>query len=437
MRNLHLKSVREDETDRCQGTDLGVCHLEAAFKAGVSAQVAATVDEAVERWYGEVPDATVEFNSDVDTLDIRWLMGSALEKSVVMVVRQGDAAVWRYVSRTADLYGGSTMFSNLDLAPGEYQVVVWSFSEDLADAGHTSFGTFTVPEAATLVDFVSLEGAQYLARKMPRAAAAIKALPWVADGITTSEKDAAQELVYIALAYTEVFDALIDRQWLLDNVDDTELSAIVSLRSIAYMNEPEAERIINMPFIETMEPPDAAAMTALVRLAYFAPQVFGEVLRHSTLSDGIDDHWAQIVALLHGVSTSDPALIETLLDPDRVTVEERTVHLPLSGDVDLAVIRTEPGAQRSMDLLEHSARSAEAFMGEPLPNRYVGLLFGEAVNPGSAGTNFGTHIAVRPLYDVDDGSHEAESATHIIAHEMVLLSSDSVLLNEKRKCPFG
>ena len=418
LRDLHLKSVREDATDRCEGTDLGVCHLEAAFKASASAQVAATVDEVVERWYGEVPEATLVFSSDTSTLDVSWIMGSALDKSVVMLVRQGDAVAWDYAYKAADTYSDSARFTNLDLAPGEYQVVVWSFSDGMADAGHTSFGAFTVPDETTHIDFASLENALYLEQEMPQAAAAIRALPWVADGITPPEKDVVQELLYIAPFYVKVFNALIRQPWLADNVSDVEFFVIESIRSIAYMNEPEAERIINMPFIETLEPPDVAAMTALRQLAHLNPQVFRAVLSHSTLNDGIDDYWAQIVALLYGVSTTNPSLIETLLDPNQVTVEERTVHLPLSGDVDLAVIRIEPGAQRSMELLEHSARSAEAFMGEPLPNRYVGLLFAEAVNPGAAGTNFETHIAVRPVYDVDDGSQQAQYLISIIAHEV-------------------
>ena len=55
FRNLYLKSLRDDATDDCEGTDLGICHLEAAFKAGVSDEVAAQVDEIVGRWYGETP----------------------------------------------------------------------------------------------------------------------------------------------------------------------------------------------------------------------------------------------------------------------------------------------------------------------------------------------------------------------------------------------
>ena len=55
FRSLYLKSQVEDYSDDCEGTDLGICHLVAAFKADVSDEVAAQVDEIVGRWYGLLP----------------------------------------------------------------------------------------------------------------------------------------------------------------------------------------------------------------------------------------------------------------------------------------------------------------------------------------------------------------------------------------------
>ena len=71
-----------------------------------------------------------------------------------------------------------------------------------------------------------------------------------------------------------------------------------------------------------------------------------------------------------------------------------------------------------MDLLEHSVRGVEEFMGLPLPTNYVGLLYEDAVYGSNAGANFGTHIAILPNYDVADGSYEAEFAGSVIAHEV-------------------
>ena len=80
----------------------------------------------------------------------------------------------------------------------------------------------------------------------------------------------------------------------------------------------------------------------------------------------------------------------------------------------------QAGAARSMDLLEHTVRTIEEFMGEPFPVRYVGILFKDAVHAteGSAGTNFGHVIAQRARYDVDDGSRDAHWLPSLMSHEV-------------------
>ena len=218
---------------------------------------------------------------------------------------------------------------------------------------------------------------------MPPLAAAVAALPWFADGITAAENSVVDNLGILMDA-----DAALTR------------------------------RIIHMPFLATLAPADVVAVTSLADLAHFDAPVFRQVMSHPTLRGGITDDWAGIVAVLAGVGDANPALIDVLLNPQRVTVERRRIDLPHSGSVDLAVIRTRPGARRSIDLLEHSVRSAEGFMEEPLPIGYVALLFENAVAGYSDGTNFGTHIAALPDYDVDDGSDDAQFTGHLIAHEV-------------------
>ena len=60
----------------------------------------------------------------------------------------------------------------------------------------------------------------------------------------------------------------------------------------------------------------------------------------------------------------------------------------------------------------------EEYMGEPFPSTFVAILYENAVSGAFAGTNFGTHIAILPKYDVDGSSYEAESAISVIAHEV-------------------
>jgi len=51
FRSLYLKRLRDDPTDDCEGTQLGICHLESTFKSGVSDEVAVKVDKVIGHWY--------------------------------------------------------------------------------------------------------------------------------------------------------------------------------------------------------------------------------------------------------------------------------------------------------------------------------------------------------------------------------------------------
>ena len=180
-----------------------------------------------------------------------------------------------------------------------------------------------------------------------------------------------------------------------------------------------ASRILAMPFLATVESPDALGVRSLERIEDISKTDFLQVMARPTLNDGITDEEAEIVLLLGATyQYADHALIDTLLDPTRITVEKRAIRLPRSGEVDLAIIRTAPGPARSMDLLEHSVRGIEEFMGTPFPTNHVAALFEESGREKAAGVNFGTHITMRPKYDVDDSSHDANFLPILTAHEV-------------------
>ena len=174
-----------------------------------------------------------------------------------------------------------------------------------------------------------------------------------------------------------------------------------------------------MPFLDSLEPADAAALEALSWLAYTeisgSARSAGDTPR---IKDGITDEWAPVVALMDSVNEAAPAFLRTLLDPEQATVERRSITLPHTGAADLAIIRTDPGASRSMALLEHSVASVETFMGAALPTNYIALLFGTAVLGYSHGTHYGDYFVMLPEYDVDDGSDSAEYAGRLMAHEL-------------------
>ena len=333
----------------------------------------------------------------------------------------------------------------------------------------TSSGAAVLPSIA----FSDLENGAWLEQNKPALANQLKALLWVADGVDGSERGTAEDLIAAALWFPNVFSSLMQMSWLRDGVTDVEAIAIRYIRITAFYDAqppgadlavqmlrtswvqdaisadeatvirfllwtvsydtdfppPEriiaafnaaAGRILAMPFLDRVESTDALAVRSLERIEDISKADFLQVMSHPRLSDGITDEEAKIVLLLGAAyQYAGRALVDTLLDPTQIIVEERAIRLPQSGDVDLAIIRTAPGPARSMDLLEHSVRSIGEFLRTPFPTNHVAVFFNEeAVLEGAAGVNFGTHVTMLPRYDVDDSSHEANFLPSLTAHEV-------------------
>ena len=275
-----------------------------------------------------------------------------------------------------------------------------------------------VADGVDEIEVKAIEGISDIAYWDLKVASSVVSLVWVRDGIEALEVDAIEELSNMAYYDTEVASSAVSLGWVVDGIAATEVALIEDIVSITNNDAGAAMRIVDMPFLETIEPPDKSAIASLRLLAAFQPEAFLSVMSHAALRNGISNDLAPVVATLNGVAENNPRLVDVLLDRSKVSLEQRTITLPLAGDIVLSIIRTGPGAAKSMDLLEHSVRGVEEFMGLPLPTNYVGLLYEDAVYGANAGANFGTHIAILPKFDADDGSHEAGFAGSTIAHEV-------------------
>ena len=273
-----------------------------------------------------------------------------------------------------------------------------------------------VADGTEEIEVKAIEEISYIDYRDSEVASSVVSLGWVEDGVDGMEAAAIGWVNNIRSA--DVASSVVSLGWVQDGIEVIEVDAIEELSYLANKDAGAAMRIVGMPFLETIEPPDISAITSLRLLAAYRPETFVGVMSHTALSDGITDDVALIVSTLDGVAKTNPGLIDILLDRSKVSLELRTITLPLAGDVVLSIIRTGPGEAKSMDLLEHSVRGVEEFMGLPLPTNYVGLLYEDAVYGANAGVNFGTHIAILPKYDVADGSHEAEFNASAIAHEV-------------------
>ena len=269
------------------------------------------------------------------------------------------------------------------------------------------------------IEDIEAEAIDWISNVGGDAASAMVALAWLQDGIDDDlEVEMIKELSYIVYHDTELALSVVSLGWVQDGINDLKVKAVTELSYMASENAEAASWTVGMPFVETIEPPDVSALKSLSGLVSFEAEAFETVMSHAALRHGISDDLAPIVATLHGVAETNPGLIGVLLDPAKVTVERRTVTLPLAGDVFLAIIRTRSGAPHSMDVLEHAVRKAEQFMGLPLPTNFVGLLYEDAVPVTSGGANFGTHIALLPEDAADDENNESAFSGLGIAHEV-------------------
>ena len=251
-------------------------------------------------------------------------------------------------------------------------------------------------------------------------AQSIVSLDWIKDGIDPLEGEAIKWLSRIAFSGPDIASNALSLNWLRDGIDgDMEVDAVRELYEISYRERDAASALVGMPFLQSIGPPDVAALRALRWLAATdAHEVFQRVVSSPAVSGGLTDELAPVVATLSGLARTNFDLIDALLDPARVSVEMRTIHLPASGEVVLAIVRTSPGPPRSMDLLERSVSAIESMMAAPLPTNFVGLLYQDIVPLRAGGVNSGTHIAIQPRFDVDDGSDDAAEAGHLTAHEV-------------------
>ena len=254
-----------------------------------------------------------------------------------------------------------------------------------------------------------------LQQSMPERARMFRELPWVNDGLVVSERRAAQELIRLGLQWGDVFLGLMEKPWLAEGITKDKETVITSLVRVANAGSfsGSAVEITGMPFLDSVQSVDALAMTSLGRLALRRQDVFRQVMSHPTVSDGITDDETKIVAVLGG---SNPTLVQTLLNPQVPMLEEREIEVRESGKLLITIIRTQPGAERTMDLAEEAIRNISEFMATPWPTQNVIFLYVRSATPSFAGVHKGTYMEIKSKHGAEDVS--PHYALHLLTHEL-------------------
>ena len=138
----------------------------------------------------------------------------------------------------------------------------------------------------------------------PQEAAAIRAFPWVLDGVAESELGSLQVLQMAAVNSQRLILVLTQNSWVQDGLTEDEREVIRTLRFMASRNserrdEESAVRIAGMPFLSFIDETDKRAIRALSALHNRGGEShLNTVLSHPRLRNGIGDEESALVSLL-------------------------------------------------------------------------------------------------------------------------------------------
>ena len=155
---------------------------------------------------------------------------------------------------------------------------------------------------------MELSGSARLDADAPQASALITSLPWIADGISWSERDAAQALVDLGLVRTSTLHIFMAKPWIPDGLDEKELAVVRSLESIARHHETAALSIVIKPFLRTVEEVDVFLLDEFEEewgnyippVARDLADAINVLADESWVVDGIDEHERAILERLKG-----------------------------------------------------------------------------------------------------------------------------------------
>ncbi|MDE2903503.1 MAG: hypothetical protein OXP73_10805 [Chloroflexota bacterium] len=262
-----------------------------------------------------------------------------------------------------------------------------------------------------------------------KALVAFADLPWATDGLNQTETELLRLILINSSAVPDLASLVPQKQWIKDDLTDDEFSIIDDLISIGYdereilkqtssgTNEATiAYHLLRMPFLASIEPFDAPAVRSLRDIGWHDRNYLHTIVARYAQPDGITDYRAKIIPTLSYVVANKPELLNGMLNPAAVSVEERSIVLPHTGPVVLAVIRTRLGDDRTMAYLDEAVRFAEGFIRRPFPTRYIALHVTEAVEPWG-GLFLGSHIAIREGYD-DQYHYFNDSLRGVLYHEV-------------------
>ena len=170
-----------------------------------------------------------------------------------------------------------TFPEGLEGAPSDYVITVYGFQDEtrvpIIDTYRDSGAfvdllgyarirvlapspTATATETATPVPVITLaslygtQNTRWLVRKSPALAGRIQSLRWVEDGLSDLERQAIDELLYIAVGGPNNLEVSLGLPWVQDDITETERDALERLSRLAHDSEQAAATVITLPWVQ-------------------------------------------------------------------------------------------------------------------------------------------------------------------------------------------
>ena len=261
------------------------------------------------------------------------------------------------------------------------------------------------------------QNARWLKRTYPVLAQRVANFPWIADGLSETERRTVDELLYLAANDLDTMRSVIELPWVRDSGGVLVRGAVRQLSNIAYDNPSASRSIANQPFLRTLESGDVLALRAASTL--LAKGVLDNLTDHPAFQDGITDAETVRVAAA-GTLYRAPDEIERVLNPDEYHVETLVTPTPFTPNLRISIFRSgtqsRPGTAKA---IRDAVAFTEDVMQKPLPsNHVIVVLNDDAVRPGAAGTNYGFAVSYSPDYEKPVGTWEQRELQAGMVHEV-------------------
>ena len=158
----------------------------------------------------------------------------------------------------------------------------------------------------TLLTIHNTQNMRWLAQSHPSLYRQIEELPWVQDAISEVERDAIDQLLYIAVADTQSLAATLGLPWVRDAISEVERDALDQLSGIGYSDSQSLAATLSLPWVrDAISEVERDALDQLSGIGYSDSQSLAATLGLPWVRDAISEVERDALDQLSGIGYSD------------------------------------------------------------------------------------------------------------------------------------